>query len=245
MTGNGRTMTRRLAVLALPVLFAGCQDYFTDFKQQPSVGTWQQFTHDSAGGETRPFRGNPQGSVPTTGMLVPSWQVSYTAGIPQLDSMSRLENPVAADARSLENGRKYYQINCAVCHGVAGDANTPLRQVNVVMGAVVPPLATGNAVNLSDGYMWGIIRNGRGMMQSYNRIPEMDRWDVVNYIRGLQGRYPVERTAVGFPGQTGDALPGASVLAPQRPLPFAKPGTQGLAPKPERPAGAAHDGGHE
>ena len=245
MTVKGNTMTRRLAVLALPLLFAGCQDWFTDFKQQPSVGTWQQFTPDSAGGEIRPFRGNPQGSVPTTGTLVAAWEVSYTPGIPQLDSMSRLANPVAADARSLHNGRMYYQVNCAVCHGEAGDVNTPLKRVNVVMGAVVPPLATGNAVNLSDGYIWGMIRNGRGMMQSYNRIPEMDRWDVVNYIRGLQGRYPVERTAVGFPGETGAALPGVSMLAPTRPMPYLKPSTAGMVPKPARPAAAEHDGGHE
>ena len=36
-----------------------------------------------------------------------------------------------------------------------------------------------------------MIRNGRGLMPPYNRIEEMDRWDVVNYVRGLQGRYPV------------------------------------------------------
>lgn len=242
---NGTHIMRRLAVLALPLVVGGCQDWFTDFKQQPSVGTWQQFTPDSAGGETTPFRGNPQGSVPTTGTTVAAWQVSYTAGIAQLDSMAGIGNPVAPDARSLENGRKYYQVNCAVCHGEAGDVQTALRQVNPVMGAVVPPLATGNAVNLSDGYIWGIMRNGRGLMQPYNRIPEMDRWDVVNYIRGLQGRHEVIKTAAGFPGQTGDALPGVSLVGPTKPAAFRKPSTEGMVPKAPRPAGESHDGGHE
>jgi mono/diheme cytochrome c family protein len=244
--GPRNPMMRRLAVLALPLVVSlgGCEDWFTDFKQQPSVGTWQQYAADSAGGETTPFRGNPQGSVPTTGMTVAAWQVSYTPGIAQLDSMAGLGNPVAADARSLENGRKYYQVNCAVCHGVAGDVQTPLRQVNPVMGAVVPPLASGNALTLSDGYLWAIMRNGRGLMASYNRIPEMDRWDVVNYIRGLQGRHPVEKAAVGFPGQTGDALPGASLLGPTMPAAYRKPSTAGMVPKAERPAGAAPGGGH-
>ncbi len=39
----------------------------------------------------------------------------------------------------------------------------------------------------TDGYIWGMIRNGRGLMPTYNRIEELDRWDVVNYVRGLQG----------------------------------------------------------
>lgn len=241
MSAKGNTMMRTLAVLAMPLVMGGCEEFFTDFKQQPSVGTWQQVYPDSAG-ELVPSRGNPQGSVPVTGTTVAAWQVSYTAGIPQLDSMSGIGNPVAADERSLANGRKHYQINCSVCHGVAGDAQTPLRQVNPVMGSVAPSLVAGTALTRTDGYLWAIIRNGRGLMQPYNRIPEMERWDVVNYIRGLQGRYPVEKTAVGFPGQTGDALPGASLVGPTRWVPHTMPSRAGLAPKPARAEGAA--GGH-
>jgi mono/diheme cytochrome c family protein len=242
VSAKGNSMMRRLAILAVPFMLGACQDWFTDFKQQPSVGTWQNPMADSTG-ELIPSRGNPQGSVPVTGTTVAAWQVSYTGGLAQLDSMAGLGNPVAADERSLANGRKQYQINCAVCHGAAGDVNTPLKQVNIVMGSVVPSLVAGTALTRTDGYIWGIIRNGRGMMQPYNRIPEMERWDVVNYIRGLQGRYPVEKTAVGFPGQTGDALPGASLIGPTRWVPHTMPSRTGLAPKVARPAGAA--GGHE
>lgn len=234
-----------LTVLALPLVLAGCQDWFTDFKQQPSVGTWQKFSSDSLKGETTPFRANPQGSVPTTGTTVAQWQVSYAPLPSALDSMAGIANPVPVDARSLDNGRKYYQINCAVCHGVAGDVNTPLKQVNVVMGSVVPTLVAGTALTRTDGYLWAIMRNGRGMMQPYNRIPEMDRWDVVNYIRGLQGRYPVEKTAVGFPGQTGTALPGHSLVGPTMPAAYAKPTVTGMVPKAPKAAGESHDGGHE
>ena len=76
MTGN---LMRRLAVVALPLALAACDpnDWLTDMKQQPSIGTWQKFSSDSAAGDTIPFRGNPQGSVPTHGLAVASWQVSY------------------------------------------------------------------------------------------------------------------------------------------------------------------------
>jgi hypothetical protein len=64
-----------------------------------------------------------------------------------------------------------------------------------------------------------MIRNGRGLMPSYNRIEEVERWDIVNYVRGLQGRYPVD-TTMARPGVTGNALPSASLSAPTRAAPY-------------------------
>jgi hypothetical protein len=129
--------------------------------------------------------------------------------------MATLANPVAADPRSLENGRTLYQINCTVCHGAAGLGNGPA----VRYGMAGIALVTDRVRALSDGYIWGMIRNGRGLMPSYNRIEEIERWDVVNYVRGLQGRFQVD-TTMAIPGVTGNALPGASLAAPTRPAPY-------------------------
>ena len=67
-----------------------------------------------------------------------------------------------------------------------------------------------------------MIRNGRGLMPTYNRIEEMDRWDVVNYIRGLQGLagHPVETGPLAPPGVTGKMVPGFTRMGPTRPAPF-------------------------
>jgi mono/diheme cytochrome c family protein len=132
-----------------------------------------------------------------------------------IDSMAALANPVPADARSLDNGRKLYQINCAVCHGVTGQGNG--SAVRYGMAGIA--LVNDRVRAMTDGYIWGMIRNGRGLMPSYNRLEELERWDVVNYIRGLQGRFPVD-TTMPPPGVTGNALPGASVTAPTRPAPY-------------------------
>jgi hypothetical protein len=54
-------------------------------------------------------------------------------------------------------------------------------------------------------------------MPSYNRIEERSRWDVVNYLRALQGQVTgmtVETGPVAPPGVTGAALPGATQLGP-------------------------------
>lgn len=210
----------RVLALATCTLWFGACDWFTDFKQQPSVHTWGEFSADSA--ELKGFRGQPAGSVGTNGTLISIYQVSNSPLPLTIDSMSALPNPVAVDDRSLLNGRKYFQINCAVCHGESGDANTPMKQLNPMFG-FPPSLLTDQAKGRSDGYIWGMMRNGRGLMPPYNRIEEADRWDVVNYVRGLQGRYPVTVGPVGRPGETGDKLPGVTRLGPTVPAAYFHP----------------------
>jgi mono/diheme cytochrome c family protein len=234
---------RRISSLALVVTVLGACSWFTDFKEQPKIDPWE------TANDTIPFRGNPQNSVPVQGSFAPGYVVSRMALPATVDSMSGIANPISADARSLMNGRKYYQINCSVCHGPAGKgfAEAPITKY----GIYAPPLASGNALTLSDGYIWGIIRNGRGAMPSYNRVEELDRWDVVNYVRGLQGKYAVAVGPVGLPGETGDKLPGPSQMGPTRPSPYfthagsqAGPSTQAGAARADSavttPADSAH-----
>ncbi len=47
-------------------------------------------------------------------------------------------------------------------------------------------LLSEQAAGYSDGYLWGMITNGRGLMPSYKRIPAQERWYVVDYVRQLQ-----------------------------------------------------------
>jgi len=248
-------LRRTALVAALPLLLGACtqEEWLTDMKQQPSIGPWQLATFDTATAEKTPSRGNPSGSVPVTGVALTSWQVSYQP-LPQvIDSMSGLQNPTPADARSLENGQKLYQINCSVCHGDVGDGKGGLAQLNPAY-AFAPSLLTESARGRTDGYLFGMLRNGRGLMPSANRIPEAMRWDVVNYVRGLQGRFPVATGPIGFPGQTGSALPGHSNVGPTVPAAFKKPSTAGMTPKAEShgesheapaKAEAGHNGGHQ
>ena len=213
---------RTAAVFSLVTGLGACS-WFTDFKEQPKIDPWE------TPADTIPMRGNPQNSVSVYGSAAPGFAVSRTPLPGTIDSMSSIPNPVPADARSLSNGRKYYQINCAVCHGEAGKGDGPILKAKALFP---PPLAAGSnaATTLSDGYIWGIMRNGRGAMPSYNRIEELDRWDVVNYVRGLQGKYQVETGPVGLPGETGDKVPGYSEMGPTRPSPYYKHAGSQAAP---------------
>jgi hypothetical protein len=40
----------------------------------------------------------------------------------------------------------------------------------------------------SDGHIYTTISLGRGRMPNYNRIPPMERWDVLNYLREINGQ---------------------------------------------------------
>jgi mono/diheme cytochrome c family protein len=221
-----RTLTVA-AVCALPMLTA-CE-WFTDFKRQPSLATWAPIHCDAARevcDTTIPSRGNPQYSVPVYGTARSAFETSYTPLPGVVDSFSNIPNPTPISEASLRNGHKYYQINCAVCHGDQGAGNGPATKY----GVPGITLTAGPALDRTDGYIYGIIRNGRGAMPSYNRIEEMDRWDVVNYIRALQGKSSISVATgpLAVPGVTGRWVPGYTQSAPTRPAPFVAP-AQGSA----------------
>lgn len=182
-------------------------EWFTDFKRTPMVATWES---DSI----LKVRGQPVGSVPTTGMVVSAFQVSYTPAPAALDSIAALAtNPTPVSEESLARGRMYFQLNCAVCHGNEGKGDGSA----VRFGMIPMPIISDATKARSDGYLFAIMRNGRGAMPPYNRIEEHERWDVVNYVRALQGSVSGVRFETGpiaMPGVTGDKVPGATQLGP-------------------------------
>jgi mono/diheme cytochrome c family protein len=215
-------------------------EWFTDFKRQPSIWTWE-----SVKDSLTPSRGNPQMSVPTVGTAIAGYQVSYGAFPATIDSMAGLRNPTPPTDSSLANGRKYFQINCAVCHGDRAMGDGPATK----FGMPGINLTLDITKNRADGYIFGMIRNGRGLMPPYNRIEEMDRWDVVNYLRALHGvnGKTVVIGPLAAPGVTGDKVPGFTQMGPTQPAPFAGPrsllpgGAESTAPP--VPAAAAQQQG--
>ena len=127
------------------------------------------------------------------------------------------------DERSLQNGACTTRSTAPCCHGLSGDANGGLKKVNPAYG-FAPSLLVAQAVGRSDGYIYGMIRNGRGVMPNYNRIEEADRWDVVNYVRALQRKTTkADTTLAGMPGQNGTTVPGPTMTAPTKPVPYVHP----------------------
>lgn len=151
----------------------------------------------------------PEGSVPfSAGNYAPGpYQVNVgqPEGSPDLpppftqedmadrpETVDSLTNPVAPTPESLARGEQLYERVCIVCHGPDGTGSTSyIIEVYPAMQAYSLHAAT--ALARSDGYIYGMIRVGRGLMPSYgHQIAHYDRWHIVNYVRRLQGLLEVE-----------------------------------------------------
>jgi mono/diheme cytochrome c family protein len=93
--------------------------------------------------------------------------------------------PVRVDRALLEEARKRFDVVCASCHGVLGDASTvvadkmslrrPRNLLEPDVRAYVP------------GRVFQAIREGYGLMPSYAvQLSVRETWGVVAYVRALQ-----------------------------------------------------------
>lgn len=120
-----------------------------------------------------------EGTVPVTGAEVPL--LVTPANLPAINALT---NPAERTSASLERGKARYEVFCQPCHG-AGGAGDGLVNEKLL---VVPSILTDQAKRYTDGYLYAIVRHGRGIMPAYgDRVPGTERWDIVNYVRVLQG----------------------------------------------------------
>lgn len=126
-----------------------------------------------------------QAADPKGGKKAGSAETQQTIKLPYPEADS-MKNPVKATAASLAKGKSVYAKNCATCHGAKGDGNSPTGK------AFNPParnLTDASWQRLySDGQIFAVISKGipgSGMVTYEKIIPEVDRWNVVNYIRSL------------------------------------------------------------
>jgi mono/diheme cytochrome c family protein len=122
------------------------------------------------------------GTVPITGSEG-DWSAEWVTG--NTTTADRLVNPLAGQAASAR-GDTLYQVFCAVCHGISGAGDGPVGPKVAAF-----PLVTDRARAFSDGYLYSIIRYGRGIMPAYgDRVRGQARWEIVNYVRSLQNPGP-------------------------------------------------------
>lgn len=99
---------------------------------------------------------------------------------------ARITNPYAAnDSLALRAGQVMYERHCAVCHGPAGKGDGTI--IGQGKFPYAPNLTLPATAGRSDGYLYAIIRAGRGLMPAYGpRMTHLERWAAVNYVRRLQ-----------------------------------------------------------
>ncbi len=143
----------------------------------------------------------PEGSVPFAAGNFPSAPGAVNVGQPELadfpapvtqtqlfqqaPEVTGLVNPVGATPASLARGEVVFNRACSPCHGTAADGGGPVTRAGIPAFSLLTPTAAG----YPDGYLYTIIRVGRGIMPPYgHQISHFDRWHIVNYVRELQAQ---------------------------------------------------------
>jgi mono/diheme cytochrome c family protein len=120
------------------------------------------------------------GLVFTAGMLVaqnsgyeqdPNWR-------PPADAAAK-RNPLASRPEAAAGGEKLFKRNCVECHGENGSGFVKKHAADLQLAKVQEQ---------SDGALFWKITNGnpdRGM-PPFSRLPELQRWQLVLYLRELR-----------------------------------------------------------
>jgi len=94
-----------------------------------------------------------------------------------------VHSPVEATAEVLARGGERYRIYCLPCHDQRGEG----KGILAAQGLPTTSLHIDRLRTAEDGYLFGVITGGRGLMPSYRwPIPVADRWAIVAYVRELQ-----------------------------------------------------------
>jgi len=90
------------------------------------------------------------------------------------------QNPVSPTNPSLLKGENLFKTYCAPCHGPEGKGDGPVIKKGFYPGTQAR----------TDGYIYAYIQyGGIVMMPSYREsISSNQAWNVVNYVRKLQGK---------------------------------------------------------
>lgn len=93
------------------------------------------------------------------------------------------ENPLAADAQAVEEGKNIYRVYCAACHGDAGLGDGP------VAASLEPKPAKLVGGTVSEAYLfWRISEGGlNSSMPAWKaNLPEKQIWQLVSYLRTMK-----------------------------------------------------------
>ncbi len=156
---------RRLLPLAALLLGACSNDWRTDMWYQPSLRP-----------EDAP-RPEPEHSVPLG--AAPRYQ--------SRDDTEELQNPVPPTKESLARGQALFLARCAPCHGPDGHGGGPVSK----FFPPAPDLDYVTVQKRSDGFIWGTVSyGGKAMPSQREGLSAADRWNLVNWVRAIQGRVP-------------------------------------------------------
>jgi mono/diheme cytochrome c family protein len=186
----------RKALVAIALLgLGGCNWWYNDVPSPDDLMhkiPW--FDHMIFSKAIQPYEGSnmprntPMGAVPVGGGEA-DWHTGNPAALTfNFDTMvaKKLVRPKFTPRPDSRSGEDVYNTYCALCHSAQGTgaADAPVKEM------LAPSLLTAQARGYADGYLYSMVRYGRGRMPQYgDKIVRLDeRWAVVDYLRSLQAK---------------------------------------------------------
>ena len=173
----------KLALIAmlLVVFAAGCVAPPPVVPGQPAADPAAATQPTAAGEPATATAALGAGFGPESGMME-----RHHAEIPA--EYADLVNTTPADAASLRRGQMVYAAQCESCHGASGMGEGPAGQA---LDPAPAPIAHTSQM-LSDGYLfWRISEGGHSFATAMpawgEALSQQARWDLINYMRSLEG----------------------------------------------------------
>ncbi|HEX4782894.1 MAG TPA: cytochrome c [Candidatus Sulfotelmatobacter sp.] len=96
----------------------------------------------------------------------------------------RQANPVKSTSESLAHAKKWWTLDCAMCHGKDGDGKgETAKDMKLSIADFTNP---STLKDRTDGEIFYIIKNGHeDMPPEGQRVKVEENWDLVNYVRSL------------------------------------------------------------
>lgn len=102
---------------------------------------------------------------------------------------SKQQNPVKPSPESITRAKRWWTMDCAMCHGKDGDGKGETAQDMKLAIADFTNPAT--LKDRTDGEIFYIIKNGhQDMPPEGPRVKTEENWDLVNYVRSLAKKKP-------------------------------------------------------
>lgn len=99
------------------------------------------------------------------------------------------ENPFPITEKGLAEGKKLFNLYCAICHGKKADGNGYLARDDSPYPAAPANLMQDRFIDQTNGFYYYAIMKGRNKMGSYkDKLSYEERWQVIHYIRSLQAK---------------------------------------------------------
>ena len=98
-------------------------------------------------------------------------------------------NPVKSSPESLNRAKKWWGLDCAMCHGQDGNGKGDIAKD---MKLQIPDFTDSKTLkNRTDGELFYIIKEGHQDMPAEGpRVKTEENWDLVNYVRSLAKKNP-------------------------------------------------------